>query len=63
MSGPGEPATFVGTDKQFNLGSQPLMKVGRDGKRFANESTPYDFCASPRQPTRAGVFCKCSTRT
>ena len=30
VSEPGEPATFVGTDKQFNLGSQPLMKVGRE---------------------------------
>lgn len=58
VSEPGEPATFVGTDKQFNLGSQPLMKVGRDGKRFANESTPYDFCCFAAAANEGGVFCQ-----
>ena len=58
VSEAGEPATFVGTDKQFNLGSQPLMKVGRDGKRFANESTPYDFCCFAAAANEGGVFCQ-----
>lgn len=58
ISGPGEPAVFVGTDKQFNLGSQPLMKVGRDGKRFCNESTPYDFCCFAAAGNPGGVFCQ-----
>ncbi|AJC11406.1 fumarate reductase [Berryella intestinalis] len=55
-SEPGEPATFVGTDKQFNLGSQPLMKVARNGKRFCNESTPYDFCCFAAAANEGGVF-------
>lgn len=58
VSEPGEPATFVGTDKQFNLGSQPLMKVARDGKRFVNESTPYDFCCFAAAANEGGVFCQ-----
>lgn len=58
VSEEGEPATFIGTDKQFNLGSQPLMKVGRDGKRFVNESTPYDFCCFAAAGNEGGVFCQ-----
>lgn len=43
---------------QTNIGSQPFMKVNRRGKRFANESTPYDFIchAASRQP--GGVWCQ-----
>ena len=48
----------MGTDKQFNLGSQPLMKVTRDGKRFVNESTPYDFCCFAAAEHEGGVFCQ-----
>lgn len=58
ISPEGEVATFVGTDKQFNLGSQPLMKVARDGKRFVNESTPYDFCCFAAAEHEGGVFCQ-----
>ncbi|WP_080801763.1 FAD-binding protein [Arabiibacter massiliensis] len=58
VSAPGEVATFIGTDKQFNLGSQPLMKVARDGKRFVNESTPYDFCCFAAAGNEGGVFCQ-----
>lgn len=32
-----------GTVGQFGVGSQPFMKVAKDGRRFANESSPYDF--------------------
>ncbi len=58
VSEAGQPATFNGTDKQFNLGSQPLMKVARDGKRFVNESTPYDFCCFAAAANEGGVFCQ-----
>ena len=58
ISEPGEVATFVGTDKQFNLGSQPFMKVARNGRRFVNESTPYDFCCFAAAEHEGGVFCQ-----
>jgi fumarate reductase flavoprotein subunit len=44
-----ESSKFRGTVAQMNIGSQPFMKVSRDGTRFANESCPYDsicFAAS-----------------
>ena len=49
---------FPGKNYQLNIGSQPFLKVNRDGKRFANESTPYDnmLFATRRQP--GGVFCQ-----
>lgn len=58
LTGDGEQATFVGTDKQFNLGSQPFMKVARDGRRFCNESTPYDSCCFAAAGHEGGVFCQ-----
>ena len=50
--------TLPGKIYQLNIGSQPFLKVNRDGKRFANESTPYDnmLFATSRQP--GGVFCQ-----
>ena len=50
--------SLPGTKTQLNLGSQPFLKVNREGKRFANESTPYDnMCfAAGMQP--GGVFCQ-----
>lgn len=54
----GETAGFIGSDKQFNLGSQPFMKVARDGRRFCNESTPYDFCCFAAAEHEGGVFCQ-----
>lgn len=58
VTGPGETTGFIGYDKQFNLGSQPLMKVARDGRRFCNESTPYDFCCFAAAEHEGGVFCQ-----
>lgn len=58
VSEPGMPANFIGIGKQFNLGSQPFMKVTRDGKRFHNESTPYDFCCFAAAGHPGGVFCQ-----
>lgn len=53
-----ENGMLRGTTFQLNIGSQPFLKVNRNGKRFANESTPYDnMCfAVGRQP--GGVFCQ-----
>lgn len=34
---------FPGTVNQANIGTQPHLKVNKEGKRFANESVPYDF--------------------
>ena len=47
---------FPGKNYQLNPGSQPFLKVNRNGERFANESTPYDnmLFATGRQP--GGVF-------
>lgn len=49
---------FPGKNYQLNPGSQPFLKVNRNGQRFANESTPYDnmLFAAGRQP--GGVFCQ-----
>ncbi len=43
---------FPGTLKQFNLGSQPFLKVNRNGERFMNESQPYNDApyAASKQP-------------
>ncbi len=51
-------ASQLGGFYQFGLGSQPFMKVNRHGRRFANESCPYDFIcqAASRQP--GGVWCQ-----
>lgn len=56
--GEGEKATLAGSIFQENIGSQPFMKVNRNGVRFANESTPYDIMCfqAGRQP--GGVFCQ-----
>lgn len=49
---------FPGTIRQFNLGSQPFMKVDRTGRRFVNESVPYDFCCYAASMRPGGVFCQ-----
>ena len=33
---------FPGKIRQFNPGTQPFLKVNRNGERFANESSPYN---------------------
>lgn len=56
--GKGDDAAFPGTIYQENIGSQPFMKVNRNGVRFANESTPYDtFCFQAGQQP-GGVWCQ-----
>ena len=43
---------FPGTVNQYNPGTQPFLKVNRNGERFANESSPYNDIsyASAHQP-------------
>lgn len=43
---------FPGTVKQYNPGTQPFLKVNRDGLRFMNESQPYNDApyAASNQP-------------
>ena len=45
---------FPGTIRQFNPGTQPFLKVNRNGERFANESSPYNdiVYAAAHQPGR-----------
>jgi len=42
---------------QFMAGSEPFMKVSRDGRRFFNESAPYDWCANAAGDQPGGVWC------
>ena len=46
--------TFPGTIRQYNPGTQPFLKVNRNGERFANESCPYNdiVYAAAHQPGR-----------
>ena len=39
---PSGDKVFPATEGQFNLGSQPFLKVNRNGKRFTDESGTYD---------------------
>ena len=45
---------FPGPIRQYNPGTQPFMKVNRNGERFANESSPYNdiVYAAAHQPGR-----------
>jgi hypothetical protein len=56
--GQGEAAYLPGTIFQTNIGSQPFMKVNRLGKRFANESTPYDSICFSASYQPGGVWCQ-----
>ena len=51
-----ENGQFRGTVSQFNIGSQPFMKVARDGKRFMNEACPYDYTCFAAQQHNGGVW-------
>jgi succinate dehydrogenase/fumarate reductase flavoprotein subunit len=58
---PGEKADLPikkgGSFDSFFFGSQPFMKVNTDGKRFCNESVPYDVILNPLQNEKNGVAC------
>lgn len=50
-------ATFTGSIAQNGIGSQPFMKVSRRGKRFMNESSPYDNICFASTNQEGGVWC------
>lgn len=56
--GEGENAHLRGNIFQENIGSQPFMKVNKRGKRFANESTPYDSICFAASTQPGGVWCQ-----
>ena len=47
---------FPGTVYQFNPGTQPHLKVNKEGFRFANESCPYDFLNHAASLQTDGVY-------
>ncbi|MEE0705596.1 MAG: FAD-binding protein [Adlercreutzia sp.] len=49
---------FPGTFSQVKLGSQPFLKVNREGRRFVNESCPYDFVNHAASCQTDGVWCQ-----
>ncbi len=48
---------LLGPVEAFHFGSQPFMKVNMDGKRFYNETVPYDAILYPLQFEKNGVMC------
>ena len=55
--GEDENAAFPASDGEMVLGSEPFLSVNRDGKRFMNESTPYDTKSFQASRQADGVFC------
>jgi hypothetical protein len=51
------PIRKGGSFDSFFFGSQPFMKVNMEGKRFCNESVPYDVILNPLQNEKNGVAC------
>lgn len=47
---------FPGPVPQYAPGSQPHLKVNKEGKRFANESVPYDFMSYAASLQTDGVY-------
>ncbi|MHB9863567.1 FAD-dependent oxidoreductase [Streptomyces sp. YIM S03343] len=41
----------------FHMGSQPFLKVNMDGRRYGNESVPYDVSIYPLEHEKNGVSC------
>lgn len=46
------------TNGQFNLGSQPFLKVDRNGERITNESANYDSICHAAGNHPGGVWCQ-----
>lgn len=44
------------TYAQVNMSSEPFLKVNKEGKRFANESCPYDFMSFAAALQTDGVY-------
>ena len=56
--GEGDGRMLPGAIFQENIGSQPFLKVNRHGKRFVNESMPYDFMCNAAGQQPGGVWCQ-----
>ena len=56
-TGEGDQAQFPGSG-QFNLGSQPFLKVDRKGLRITNESANYDAICHAASNHPGGVWCQ-----
>lgn len=52
-----EEAGMWATGGQFNLGSQPFLKVDRKGRRITNESCNYDGICLASSSHPGGVWC------
>lgn len=48
---------FPGTVRQYNPGTQPFLKVDRDGARFCDESQPYNDITHAAARRKGGVYC------
>lgn len=49
---------FPGTVSQYNPGTQPFLKVDRDGLRFMDESQPYNDATHAAARRKGGVYCQ-----
>lgn len=52
-----DPEAVFAAGGQFNLGSQPFLKVSRKGERIANESANYDAICHAASNHPGGVWC------
>lgn len=53
----GSPLKTGGSFDALLFGSQHYLKVNMDGKRYCNESVPYDISLHPLQDQKNGVAC------
>lgn len=53
-----ESTASFATGGQFNLGSQPFLKVDRNGHRITNESANYDAICHAASTRPGGVWCQ-----
>jgi succinate dehydrogenase/fumarate reductase flavoprotein subunit len=53
----GIPFRTGGPYDALHFASQPFMKVNMDGKRYCNETVPYDVILHPLQNEKNGVHC------
>ena len=49
---------FPSPVRQFNPGTQPFLKVDRDGVRFMYESQPYNDAVHAAARRKGGVYCQ-----
>ena len=52
------PGTLGTQQNEYNPGTQPFLKVNRDGERFANESCPYNDILFAAANQKGGTYCQ-----